>query len=214
MKLVEKYAMPLGMLGIIAYLAHTLLGRLLWPAYNPISTDISSLTADGAPNAGLLRVFTTVYGICMILFAVGLIVKAFRKYHSLVRAGSVILLVMEAVSLFGYALFPLAADKSQMSFQNLMHIVVTAVVVFTTIASGFFLAAGYLRQEHMKKLGRFTLVMAVIITVAGMSTPIGMGAGLNILGLTERMTIYSLQLMLFVLCAYYTLRKDERRELS
>ncbi len=205
----EKIFIPLGMMGAVIYIVHTIVGQILWPEYNPITTDISSLTANGAPNAGLLRVFTLIYGICTILFVTGMIIKAFRKYRSLVRTGYIILLIMEITSLFGYGLFPLTGDKSEMNFQNMMHIIVTVIVVFTTIASGFFLAAGYLKQEKMKVVGRFTLVMAVLITLFGSLNPVGMGLKLDILGLTERLVIFSLQFMMFVLSFYYTFSKRE-----
>ncbi len=205
----EKIFIPLGMMGAVIYIVHTIVGQILWPEYNPITTDISSLTANGAPNAGLLRVFTLIYGICTILFVTGMIIKAFRKYRSLVRTGYIILLIMEITSLFGYGLFPLTGDKSEMNFQNMMHIIVTVIVVFTTIASGFFLAAGYLKQEKIKVVGRFTLVMAVLITLFGSLNPVGMGLKLDILGLTERLVIFSLQFMMFVLSFYYTFRTRE-----
>jgi hypothetical protein len=211
MRKFERIAIPLGMLGILIYLAHTLLGRMLWAEYNPVTMDISSLTAEGAPNAGFLRVLTTVYGLCMIAFATGMMLKAFRKFGALVRAGSVTLLAMEVVSMFGYMLFPLSGDKTVLTFGNLMHIVVTVIVVLTTIACGFLLAAGYLKREKLTSLGRFTLVMAILITLTGMTTPIGMASGWNLLGVTERLSIYSLQAMLFVLSAYFTFSGTERR---
>lgn len=211
MRKFERIAIPLGMLGILIYLSHTLLGRVLWAEYNPVTMDISSLTADGAPNAGLLRLLTAVYGLCMIVFSVGMVSRAFRKHGALVRAGSVTLLVMEVVSMFGYMLFPLSGDKTVLTFGNLMHIIVTAVVVLTTIACGFLLAAGFLKREKLTGLGRFTLAMAILITLTGMTTPIGMTSGWNLLGVTERLSIYSLQTMLFVLSAYFTFSKAERR---
>lgn len=207
----ERIAIPLGMVGILFYLMHTILGRILWAGYNPVTMDISSLTAEGAPNAGLLRVLTTIYGLLMIVFSVGMVLKAFRKFGGLVRAGSVTLLVMEVVSMFGYMLFPLSGDKTVLTFGNLMHIIVTALVVLTTIACGFLLAAGFLKREKLTGLGRFTLVMAIVITLTGMTTPIGMASGWNLLGVTERLSIYSLQTMLFVLSAYFTFSKAEGR---
>jgi len=212
MRKFERIAIPLGMVGILFYLSHTLLGRILWAGYNPVTMDISSLTADGAPNAGLLRVLTMIYGLCMIAFASGMVSMAFRRHGALVRAGCITLLVMEVVSMFGYMLFPLSGDKTVMTFGNLMHIIVTIVVVLTTIACGFLLAAGYLKRENMRGLGRFTLIMAILITVTGMTTPIGMATGLNLLGATERMSIYSLQAMLFVLSACYSFSAARRRE--
>ncbi|MEQ8197226.1 MAG: hypothetical protein ABRQ27_04375 [Clostridiaceae bacterium] len=51
-----------------------------------------------------------------------------------------------------------------MNFQNMMHIVVTAIVVFTTITSGFVLALGYLKKEKIRSLGKLILIMSTIIT--------------------------------------------------
>jgi hypothetical protein len=37
MKKFERIAIPLGMIGILFYLSHTLLGRILWAEYNPVT---------------------------------------------------------------------------------------------------------------------------------------------------------------------------------
>lgn len=211
MRKIENIAMPLGMVGVIAYFLHTFIGQLLWSEYNPITTDISSLTALGAPNRNLLLFFTAVYGVATILFVIGMIIKSFRKYHSAVRIGWIVLLVMNLVSMFGYSLFPLTGDKTVMTLGNTMHIVVTVIVVLTTITAGYVLAFGYLREEKMKKLGMFALIMSIIITLTGALNPIGMANNWNILGLTERAVIYSLQLMIFAFSAYYTFSKMEKQ---
>jgi hypothetical protein len=206
--------MPLGMVGVLFYFAHTILGNILWPEYNPITMDISSLTADGAPNADFLRILSFIYGICMILMVAALIAKAFSEYHGMLKAGFIILMIMELTSMFGYSLFPLTGDKTEMNFQNMMHIIVTVIVVFTTIASSFLIAFGYLKQEKMKHLGRFALVIAVLITVFGMFNPISMGLKLNLLGLTERLVIYNIQLLMFVLSYYYTFMEKKPTTLT
>ena len=199
-----RYIIPLGMIGVLFYFLHTILGNILWSEYNPITTDISSLTADGAPNAQLLKIFGLIYGICMILMSIALVIKAFIKYHQLLRIGYVVLLIMQLTSAFGYSLFPLSGDKTEMNFQNMMHIIVTVIVVFTTIASTFFIALGYLKQENMKKLGKVTLVFAILITLFGMFNPISMAMQLNVLGLSERLVIYTIQIFMFILSYYYT----------
>ena len=199
--------MPLGMVGVVSYFLHILLGNILWKEYNPIIMDISSLTATGAPNVSLLRIFTFIYGICMILFVLGMVIKSYREFGLATRVGYIILLGMEFISLFGYSAFPLTGDKTVMNFQNMMHIAVTVSVVFTTIASVFTLAYGYLKEEKLK-IGKFILIMAIIITVAGLTNPIGIAMGLNILGLTERLVIYPLQVLIFTLSYYYTFNLD------
>lgn len=209
MERINKYLMPLGMVGVLFYLTHTILGNIIWKEYNPITTDISSLTADGAPNAELLKIFGLIYGICMVLMVIGLIAKAFRKYNNMLRIGYVILMIMQLTSLFGYSLFPLTGDKTVMSFQNTMHIIVTVVVVFTTITSSFFISFGYLKQENMKRLGKLTLVMAMLITIFGVFNPISMSLQLNILGLTERLVVYTIQALMFMLSYYYTFLENK-----
>ena len=214
MEKINKYLMPLGMVGVLFYFTHTILGNILWKEYNPITTDISSLTANGAPNAPLLKIFLSIYSICMVLMVLGLIVRAFNHYHSMLRIGYVILMIMQLTSLFGYSLFPLTGDKTVMNFQNMMHIIVTVVVVFTTIASSFFISFGYLKQEKMKRLGNLTLVMAILITMFGMFNPISMGLHLNILGLTERLDIYTIQILMFMLSYYYTFLEGKHKNFT
>ncbi len=169
-----KWLMPLGMISAVVYIIHVFLGQMLWKEYNPITTDISSLTAVGAPNAGLLRIFTTIYGVCFLLFATGMVIRAWREYHTLTKIGYTIFFMMAMTTVVGYNLFPLTGDKTVMNFQNLMHIIVTVVVVFTTIFSVFFIAFGYLRQENFKSLGTICLIAAVLITVFGAFNPVGM----------------------------------------
>lgn len=199
--------LPLGMVGVASYFIHIILGNLLWKEYNPITMDISSLTAIGAPNADVLGVFTSIYGICMIIFALGMVLVAFKKYHFWVRAGYIVLLSMQVASFVGYGLFPLEGDKAVMTFQNMMHIVVTIIVVFTSIAAGYLLAIGYMKQEHLKRLGKVVLVFAIWITAFGMLNPMNMAMGWGILGVTERLVIYPLQILMFMLSYLYTFRR-------
>lgn len=210
MKRLEHLSMPLGMIGVVIYLIHTFLGNLLWKEYNPVTMDISSLTATGAPNASLLRIFTILYGICIVLFAIGMVLKSIRKYNTTVRIAYIVLLIMELISLLGYALFPLEGDKTIMTFQNVMHIIVTSVVVFTTILFGFILAIGYSKEQETKRIGKFVLVMAIIITIMGLLNPMVMNLSINVLGVTERLVIYSLHLLVFSLSYYYTFSKLEK----
>ncbi len=188
-----------GALSALVYLAHVVLGGILWPEYSHIRQMISDLTGDGAPNAGLLRVFTTVYGVLACIFAVSLLM-AFRalKVRKAARVGAVLLIIMEVSSLVGYGLFPLS-ESAEMNVQNIGHIVVTAVVVLTTVTCGFFIAAGLLKTPGFKKLGVFMLVCSCVMVAAGLLTPVTMATGSPIVGLVERINILTLQLWIFVL---------------
>ncbi|MDD3224891.1 MAG: DUF998 domain-containing protein [Clostridium sp.] len=206
-KTTYRVFMSLGMIGALFYIAHTILGQALWKAYNPITTDISSLTADGAPNRDILSIFCNIYSLCMILFLIALIKKAFKDYNIICKIGYIVLMIMQLTSTFGYSLFPLNGDKTVMNFQNAMHITVTIIVVFTTILSSFLIAFGYLRQKNTEHLGKICLIMAILITMFGAAVPISMNLKMNILGLTERLEIYTIQVFMIILSGYYTFIK-------
>ncbi len=199
-----KLLMPLGMISAFFYFLHVFLGQMLWKEYNPITTDISSLTADGAPNADLLRVFTLIYGVCFLVFTLGMILRTWKENHIVTRIGYILFFVMAVTTVVGYNLFPLTGNKNEMNFQNMMHIIVTVIVVFTTILSIFIIAFGYLKKDKLKILGRICLLTAFLITIFGATNPIGMGLQLNILGLSERLVIYTLQLFVFFLSFLYS----------
>ena len=132
-----KLSMPLGMISAIAYFIHVFLGQMLWKEYNPITTDISSLTALRGSECG----FTSYIHYCLrfvfLAFYGGMLIKAIYTYHSITKIGYAIFFIMALTTVVGYSLFPLTGDKAVMTFQNLMHIIVTIVVVFTTIALSF-----------------------------------------------------------------------------
>ncbi|GCF93853.1 hypothetical protein NRIC_17440 [Enterococcus florum] len=204
-----KPLFSLGMISSVVYLLHVFIGQALWPEYDPVSMDISSLTADGAPNAPLLRVFTAVYGVTFLLFVATLLWYAVKHYHKATTAGYGLLLIMALSTTIGYSLFPLTGNKTEMNFQNMMHIVVTMVVVFTTIAALFLLAYGYLKKEKNKLLGRICLSFSIAIFLFGALNPLSLAYNLGILGITERLVILTLQLFVFVWSYLFTFKYNK-----
>lgn len=199
----ERTMIASGMLGVVLYVLHTIIGQILWPAYDPITMDISSLTADGAPNVSLLRLMCDVYAWTMLAMVGTLMVQVKRKKQSALIFGFSVLMVMQMTSYFGYGLFPLEGDKTQMTFQNQMHILVTVIVVFSTILSFFLIAYGFHRTSQIK-LRNISLVFAILVTVFGALNPILMAQGWNILGLTERLVIYTIMVYMFGLSYYFS----------
>jgi len=203
--MISKIFKSFGMIAVIFYFIHVFLGQLLWDIYNPITTDISSLTAVGAPNTELLGIFTLIYGVCMVIFAIAMVIESFdKKYNFITKLGFIVLLVMSIISLVGFGLFPLAPDKTTLNFQNMMHIIITGITVLLTIIFLFLLGIGFLKKEKFKKLGKITLGVGILIIIFGTLNPISMALGLNILGLTERLVIFTLQIFIFFLSFIYT----------
>ncbi|MCY6370707.1 DUF998 domain-containing protein [Clostridium ganghwense] len=188
-----------GMMSSIVYVLHVFIGGILWDGYNSIKQPISDLTGIDAPNARLLRGFTSVYGILAIIFAISLYVILRNCVNKISKFEMILLIIMEVSSFVGYSLFPLEGTNTGMTFQNKMHIIVTVIVVITTIGCTFFIGIGFSKIKSMKKLGLFVIGCGVIITISGVSTGIVMAKNIPILGLIERINIFTLQLMIFVL---------------
>lgn len=215
MKKFWRIATISGMLSSVVYILHVFIGGILWDGYSHIRQPISDLTGVGAPNAKLLRVFTNAYGILAIIFAVSvyIVLKDFVNKSS--KIGMMLLIIMEISSFVGYSLFPLDGADAGMTLLNKMHIIVTVIVVITTIGSMFFIGVGFSKTKTMKKIGLFIILCGVIITISGASTGIIMANSIPILGLVERINIFTLQLIIFVLsfCLIKGIPTSNQREL-
>ncbi len=192
-----------GAIAALVYIAHVIMGGVLWVGYSHVKQTISELTGNGAPDAEMLRIFTLGYGILAVLFSTSLYVL-FRKYKvdTIARFGAVLLLIMHTASLVGYGLFPLEQGGEVLTFGNFMHLAITAIVVIATVGALFAIGYGLWLTKNFKGIGVFTLVCAVVIVLAGIATPIVLNYDLPYAGLVERVTVFTLQLWTFVLSLY------------
>lgn len=198
-----------GAIGVAFYTAHVIIGGFLWDGYSHVRQTISELTATGAPNADFLRVLTAVYGLLLVIFAIcTYVIFRKKKLSKISILGAFLLIIMEFFSFAGYSLFPLDQAGSLADFQNIMHIIVTAVVVICTIASSYCIGIGLMRSSRHRKIGVFIFICAIIITVSGIMTPVIMANKLLISGLTERINIFSLQTWIFALSVYLFADKE------
>lgn len=195
-----EFALLGGMISAIIYVLHVIIGGILWNGYSHIEQPISDLTSDTAPHKILLSVMTNIYGIFALIFAI-VLYRLLKQHDSwLLRNGLLLLIIMEAVSFVGYLLFPLdSSGIEQLSFQNIMHIVVTIIVVVTTIGFTFLLGVGFLRIQRTKRLGLYILVSAITISISGILTGFVIANELPIIGLIERINIFALQGIIFSL---------------
>jgi len=200
----QRILSSLGMIVAIFYFIHVFLGQILDKTHNPITTDISSLTAVGAPNSELLTIFTTIYGTCLIIFAIYMFSKSFNEYHKITTIGYGFLLIMAILSTIGFYFFPLASDKTALNFQNTMHIAITGITVLLTILYLSLVSYGYLKKDKLRSIGIVSLIAIILILIFGVVNPISIALSLNILGLTERTVIFTLQAYIFSLSFIYT----------
>lgn len=205
----HKIFFSFGMIGALSFALEDFLGILLWRGYNPITSYVSQLTADGAPNVFLTRFLLAVYEICLAIFVVSMLVRSFQVSGVCLRLGYSGLLLLCALSAIGYGLFPMTMDFV-VNPKNYIHIAVTVVILAGTIGLLFLLAFGYLRQEHNLKMGRITFVSAVLFLVFNLLHLYAIFNGLHALGLIQRLSLYTFQVYIFMLSRIYAVGQLSR----
>lgn len=198
----QKIALS-GAAAAIVYTLHVLIGGALWDGYSHVRQTISELTGNGAPNAGMLKIFTIIYSILALVFSIS-VYMLFWKYnvHKWALTGSALLVLMETTALIGYNLFPLEESGAILSIGNFMHLAVTAIVALSAIGAIFLISFGLLKTSHFRSMGMLSLISAVILTVSGIATPIVLNNELGIAGLVERVNLFTLQIWYFSLSLF------------
>ena len=131
----------LGLTGLIALLSYTaavVISPMAFPGYNWMEQAVSDLSAESAPSRILWNRLAAFYGICSVVCAtcVSVWVSENRLSTGLFRTGIHLFTVMNWVSNVGYAMFPLSdSGKEIAAFQEVMHMVVTVLVVLLSVAS-------------------------------------------------------------------------------
>lgn len=170
-------------LAIIFYFIHVILGTINYPGYDSLAQAVSDLTSDDSPSKMIARFFSTLYGLFSSLTAVGLIYVHRRTKVKSLKLGIYLLSCMYIISAIGYGLFPLSDNN----FQNVMHIIVTIIVVLLTIASLILLMIAF---KKIDKIVYFylTLLSFILLMAGAISTNFVPEA---YFGLTERFSVFT-----------------------
>jgi|GEM_PF-1948473 len=195
----ENILVAFGMIGTLIYLFHIMYGARSWVQYDAMTMNIARLTATDSPNGDILRLFTILYAALMVLFAVGLLMRALRSYNGMLKTAFILLLIGQIIGLIGYSFFPINFDISMLSFYNVMHRIIYVVVIVIMIFFSFFAAFGYLQQSGLRKLGKLVLVMAVMITLFSILRLIVTHTLWPIWGLTDRLMMFSMMFLFFAI---------------
>jgi hypothetical protein len=187
-----------GMLAVMIYLLHVLLGGFLWKDYSHLQQPISDLTASGAPNRNLLLLITNIYGVLALIFAFSFTAIKSRKYHRLVFWGGISFVLMHIVSI-SYAFFPQDLPGSETTFTGTMHLIVTALIVPFTILSPLLIGFGFMKSHEHRLLGNFSIACGALIFVFGGLSGLFYANHLPYFGLVERLNIGTLQVWTFIL---------------
>ena len=128
----------LGLLGIVSFLSYTaavVFAPLAYPGYNWMAQAVSDLSAANAPSLALWNRLSAFYNVCEVVCVTVVCIGIRGRRTKRLRAGIYLFAVMEWISAIGYRMFPLSDSGYAGAFQDVMHMVVTAVVVLLSIVS-------------------------------------------------------------------------------
>ena len=128
----------LGLLGIVSFLSYTaavVFAPLAYPGYNWMAQAVSDLSAANAPSLALWNQLSALYNVCEVVCVTVVCIGIQGQKTKPLRTGIYMFAVMEWISAVGYRMFPLSDSGYAGTFQDVMHMVVTAAVVMLSIVS-------------------------------------------------------------------------------
>lgn len=180
-----------GIAALLSYAAAVVISPVSYPGYNWMSQAVSDLSAETAPSKMLWNQIAAVYGTCSVVCAtcVSIFVSENRISSKLFRVGIYLFTIMNWVSSIGYKMFPLAdSGKEIASFQEVMHIVVTAAVVLLSIGSLVCLIIAGFRKDGIRGIGIWAAIALVMMFIGSA------GTGLvppEYFGIVERFSVFA-----------------------
>ncbi len=195
---IRKYLLSSGMIAVVIYNLHILIGGYLWKTYNHLQQPISDLTATGAPNRILLLLFTNIYGVLALIFAVSFTIFERKEHHKLVFMGGISFILLHVISI-SYSFFPPDLPSAEPTFAGMMHLAVTVLIVPFTILAPLLIGFGLRKEKAWKTLGNFSVISGILIIIFGGLSGFFFAKGLPYFGLVERLNIGTLQIWTFII---------------
>jgi multisubunit Na+/H+ antiporter MnhC subunit len=177
-----------GVISIIFYLLHDIIGAMNYSGYNWMSQAVSDLTSTDAPSFVVASGFVTVYKILNCLCCALLCILIKNEDKKTLRLGVYLFSIMNFISAIGYALFPLSSAGYDGSLQSFIHVyILTALVVILSIISLVLIAIGSFKSKY-KLLGISAIISLVLMFIGAVGSA---NVSKDIFGIVERFSTYS-----------------------
>ena len=135
-----------GIISLLSYAAMVFISPIAYPGYKWMSMAVSELSADGAPSQALAGQLNCLFGSCGLVSIMAVCVASAGISSKIMRIGIYMFAAMEWVCSAGYTMFPWDSTASGLNFQNMMHLIVTALVVLLSIVSLVMIIIGSKRE--------------------------------------------------------------------
>ena len=181
----------LGLLGIISFFSYTaavLFAPLASPGYNWMAQAVSDLSAANAPSLALWNQLSAIYNACEVVCATVVCIGIQGQKTKLLRSGIYLFAIMEWVSAVGYRMFPLSDSGYAGAFQDVMHMVVTALVVLLSIVSLTIIIIAGAKSKDCRSYGICAGIALGMMLVGAMGMKI---VPAKYFGIVERFSVFA-----------------------
>ena len=185
--LVQKLGL-LGVVSFLSYAAAVIFAPLAYPGYDWTAQAVSDLSAANAPSLALWNRLTALYNVCEVVCVTVVCIGIQGKKNKLFRVGVYLFAAMEWTSAVGYRMFPLSDSGYAGAFQDVMHMVVTAVVVLLSIASLVIVIISAAKNKDCLSYGICAAVALFMMLVGALGMKI---VPVSCFGIVERFSVFA-----------------------
>lgn len=181
----------LGLLGVVSFLSYTaavVFAPLTYPGYNRMAQAVSDLSAANAPSLALWNQLSALYNVCEVVCVTVVCIGIQGRKTRLLRSGIYLFAVMEWISAVGYRMFPLSDSGYAGAFQDVMHMVVTALVVLLSVVSLTLIIVAGIRNRDCRSYGVCAAVALAMMLVGAMGMKI---VPAEYFGVVERFSVFA-----------------------
>ena len=181
----------LGLLGVVSFLSYTaavVFAPLAYPGYNWMAQAVSDLSAANAPSLALWNQLSALYNACEVVCATVVCIGIQGQKTKLLRSGIYLFAIMEWISAVGYRMFPLSDSGYAGAFQDVMHMVTTALVVLLSIVSLTMIIVAGAKSKNCRSYAVCAAVALVMMLVGAMGMKI---VPAEYFGVVERFSVFA-----------------------
>jgi len=183
----------------ILYLVGDLVGGFITPNYNHLKNAVSELIQSGAERRWFLSSFLFLHALMIVLFSIGVLAEHPYELSNSIFVGGILLLAVGISHALSSSIFPQDPVGAGSTFPGVMHLILVGITVVSIFILMPLLGVGLDRLYGWKHFVIFTFLCLTVIVISGVSSPIVIRKGIEVMGLTERITGYTFYIWMFVL---------------
>ena len=187
----RTFLQRLGLLGVVSFLSYTaavVFAPLAYPGYNRMAQAVSDLSAANAPSLMLWNQLTALYSVCEVVCVTAVCIGIQGQKTRLLRFGIYLFAVMEWASAVGYRAFPLSDSGYAGAFQDVMHMVITALVVLLSVVSLTVIIIAGAKGRDCRSYGVCAAIALGMMLIGAVGTKI---VPAEYFGIAERFSVFA-----------------------